>query len=204
MIVGVTGGMGSGKSLVARYLGKLLAIPVVDADSVCRSLLEPQKLGWQGMQHHFGNRFFDLSGHLDRTALRQTLFADSEVRRIVEQILHPLVRQEIHALSRQSQSAGAGQVSLLAEVPLLFEVGWQDDFDWVVVVYADNACCARRIMRRDGVSLDEALLSLQIQLPLFDKAWRADSVIENSGSLTQTLLQLHHLAHLWSCQQEFF
>jgi dephospho-CoA kinase len=159
--------------------------------------LEPQKLGWQGVRQHFGNRFFDLSGFVDRSVLRQTLFADPEVRRIVEQILHPLVRQEIHALSRQSLSAGAGQVSLLAEVPLLFEVGWQDDFDWVVVVYADNGCCARRIMRRDGVSLDEACQSLLIQFPLIEKAWLADSVIDNSGPLAQTLLQLHHLAQLW-------
>ncbi len=197
VIIGVTGGMGAGKSLVAGLMGRLLATVVVDADTLCRHLLQPQRLGWRGIQQQFGNRFFDPSGYIDRAALRQAVFTDSGLRHAVEQILHPLVRQEICDFSSAKRASMTGNFALVVEVPLLFEVGWQSDFDWIVVVYADNECCARRIVGRDGVSLDEARSSLRVQFPLIKKAWQADSVIENSGPLLDTFLQVYHLAHLW-------
>ncbi|MCX5870878.1 MAG: dephospho-CoA kinase [Deltaproteobacteria bacterium] len=191
MIIGVTGGMGAGKSLTAGLLGKLLGYDVLDADILCRNLLQPQMPGWQGVQEKWGAHFFDLAGNIDRPALRKALFADLEVRQGVEQILHPLVHQEIMRRAAEKRPSLAG---LVVEVPLLFEVGWQDDFDWIVVVYAGTECCVERIVRRDRVSLEAGRAAMSTQISLEEKALRADSVIENSGPLALTILQIYHLA----------
>ncbi len=195
MIVGVTGGMGAGKSIVAGLLGKLLAYDVLDTDILCRNLLQPHMPGWLGIQKKWGARFFDLTGNIDRPALRKALFVDLVVRQGVERILHPLVRQEIMSRAAEKRSSLTGMV---VEVPLLFEVGWQDDFDWIVVVYAGHECCAQRIVRRDLVSLEASRAALSTQISLEEKALRADSVIENSGPLALTILQIYHLASFLS------
>jgi len=193
MIVGVTGAMGAGKSFVSKLLGKLLGADVLDADSICRQLLQPHMPGWQGIQANWGNRFIGPAGHIDRPALREALFADLVVRQGVEQILHPLVRKEIlrRATEKKNQLMG-----MVVEVPLLFEVGWQGDFDWIVVVYADDDCCLHRIVNRDHVSLDAGRRAFATQIPLKEKALMADSVIENSGPLALTIFQVYHLARV--------
>lgn len=195
MIVGVTGGMGAGKSFVAGLLGRLLGFDVLDADILCSNLLQPHMPGWQGIQGKWGPLFFDRGGNIDRPCLRQALFADPGVRQGVERILHPLVRQEILNRAAEKRAELAGMV---VEVPLLYEVGWQDCFDWIVVVYAERERCLQRIVRRDRVSLDEGRSAISVQMPLAEKAFRADSVIENSGPLTLTILQVYHLARLLS------
>ncbi len=195
MIVGVTGGMGAGKSIVAGLLGKLLEYDVLDADILCRNLLQPHMSGWQGIQEKWDTRFFDLTGNIDRPALRKALFADLVVRQGVERILHPLVRQEIMGRAADKRLRLSG---LVVEVPLLFEVGWQDDFDWIVVVYAGPECCVQRIVRRDWVSLEAGRTAMNTQMPLEEKALWADSVIDNSGPLALTILQIYHLARFLS------
>lgn len=195
MIIAVTGGMGAGKSTAAELLGKLLEYDVLDADILCRNLLQPHMPGWQGVRKKWGDRFFDLSGNIDRPALRKALFADSVVRQGVERILHPLVRQEIMRLAAEKRLRLTG---LVVEVPLLFEAGWQDDFDWIVVVYAGPECCVERIVRRDRVSPEAGRAAMSTQIPLEEKALRADSVIENSGPLALTILEVYHLARFLS------
>lgn len=195
MIIAVTGGMGAGKSVVTGLLGKLLAVDILDADFLCRTLLQPYMPGWQGIHEKWGALFFDQFGNIDRPALRKALFADPVVRHGVEQILHPLVHQDIIFRAAEKR---ARQVGMVVEVPLLFEVGWQNDFDWIVVVYARQGCCLQRIARRDKVSLDEAGSAVRSQISLKEKALLADSVIENSGPLALTILQVYHLASLLS------
>lgn len=195
MIIGVTGGIGAGKSIAAGLLGKLLEYDVLDADILCRNLLQPHMPGWQGVQKKWGARFFDLSGDIDRPALRKALFTDPVVRQGVERILHPLVRQE---LMRRAAEKRLGQTGLVVEVPLLFEAGWQDDFDWIVVVFAGAECCVDRIVSRDRVNLEAGWAAVSTQMPLEEKALRADSVIENSGPLALTILQIYHLARFLS------
>lgn len=193
MIIAVTGGIGAGKSLASRLLGKLLGIEVLDADFICRNLLQPQMPGWQRIREKWGGRFFDSAGNINRVALRKALFADLTIRQDVEGLLHPLVYQEITRLSRVKRSQGEGMV---VEVPLLFEVGWQDIFDWIVVVYADQKCCLQRIVKRDRVTLEEGEMAINSQFPLAEKALLADSVIENSGPLALTIFQIYHLSRL--------
>ena len=195
MIVGVTGGIGAGKSFVAGLLGRLLKYDVIDADSICRNLMQQEMPGWLRIKEHWGDYFFDQHGNVDRPALRNALFADPLVRQAVERLLHPLVRQEILSRVTEKRSCFAGMV---VEVPLLFEVGWQLDFDWIVVVYAESDCCVQRVVRRDLVSLDAGMAAVRAQIPLEEKAMRADSVIENSGPLALTILQVFHLVRFLS------
>lgn len=195
MIVGVTGGMGAGKSSVAGLLGKRLKFDVLNADILCRDLLQQKMPGWYGIREKWGDRFFDQSGNIDRPVLRQALFVDPVIRQGVERVLHPFVRQEIMSRVAEKRSSHAGMV---VEVPLLFEVGWQDDFDWIVVVYAETECCVQRIVRRDLVTMEAGRIAMGAQISLNEKALRADSVIENSGPFALTILQIYHLARFLS------
>jgi dephospho-CoA kinase len=183
--------MGAGKSFVSGLLGKLLGVEVFDADTLCFQLMQPNMPGWQGVKDKWGNRFINSTGHIDRAVLRKAIFADSEVRYNVELLLHPLVRKEILRFAMEKNKQRVGMV---VEVPLLFEVGWQDDFDVVVAVYAGQEPCLKRIVTRDQVTLEEGKAAINTQMSLEEKSLMADCVIENSGPLALTILQVHHLA----------
>ena len=92
MIIGVTGGIGAGKSSVAGLLGKILKFDVLSADILCRNLLQQNMPGWYGIREKWGDRFFDQNGNIDRPVLRQALFVDPVIRQGVERVLHPFVQ----------------------------------------------------------------------------------------------------------------
>jgi len=195
--VAVTGGMGSGKSSVARYLSEISGALFVDADGICRQLLEPGASGWLALRAAFAERFFEADHCLDRVLLRKAIFADDVLRNEVNALLHPLVRNEIHECVMRCGRGGAAQ-RVVVEVPLLYEARWQDDFLRVVVVYADSDVCLDRIVARDHVGREEALRSMGKQIPLFQKSVWADHVIYNNGPWSESCLQIHHLnAVLW-------
>lgn len=192
MIIAVTGGMGSGKSAIARLLGRILSSEVLSADLLCRELLRRGNPGWHEVCRYWGQRFVGPSGEIDRVVLRQAVFQDPGIRAQLEQILHPLVRQQIY--DRKIQAFGR-TACLVVEVPLLFEVGWQNDFDHVLAVYADINTCIQRLICRDCLSREEARDAFAVQLPLMEKCLQADSVIDNSGSWCFSVLQIYHFAH---------
>ena len=191
MNIGVTGGMGSGKSVVSKALAEMMGAGSVSADTICRDLLEVGKPGWKAMKKHFGTDFFMKDGQVDRVLLRKTLFSDAEIRETVDSLLHPLVREELFSCFA---AADKKRGDLVAEVPLLFEKGWQSDFDYTVVAFADSDTCVKRIMQRDFVSEDEARKSISSQMPLSEKVKLCDAVIDNSGSLSATHEQVKQLA----------
>lgn len=187
--IGLTGGIGSGKSSAAAYLATL-GWPVLDADRISRQLLAVGAAGWQAMREVFGERYFADDLSVNRPLLRQDIFNDPVLRQTLNGLLHPLVRAE---LLRLLGSGGVSGPRYLIEVALLYETGWQADFGTVVVVFADQASCLARVMGRDGVTRSEALAAMAAQLPLPDKAGWADHVIDNSGYWLDTCLQLQHL-----------
>lgn len=191
MKIAVTGGIATGKSTVSRLLAKCLGADVIDADLICRDLLINGQPGWHGVRQAWGERFMDTKGRIDRVLLRNTIFADDAVRLGLEQILHPLVRTEIDKAALQKKLIGE---DLLVEIPLLFETGWQDDFDWIVTIFATENRCVQRIVARDKVTKENAKRILAVQMPLVCKALLADSVIDNSGLFIHTCLQVYHLA----------
>lgn len=179
--LGITGGIGSGKSCVGRLLASYCLAPLVDVDQCCRQLLEIGQPGWQALRQAFDGEFFAADGSLRRQLLRRRLFEDGGFRARVDGLLHPLARE---AMRRQVAACSSSMV--LVEVPLLFEAGWEDDFDAVLVVYARAGSQCRRIMRRDDVSRSSAAKAIRAQMDLGEKARRADYIIDNSGSWNTT------------------
>lgn len=191
MKIAVTGGIATGKSTVCRVLAQRLDVEALDADQICRDLMEKGQSGWLGIRRIWGERFFDAEGAVDRGLFRETIFAEREIRQKLENILHPLVRDEIERVSREKDLHGE---DLVVEIPLLYEVGWQNDFDRVVAVFASDKRCIQRIINRDRTTEQEARKILAAQMPIICKALQADSVIDNSGPWTYTCLQIYRLA----------
>lgn len=195
ILIGITGGLGSGKSTVSRFWARYMQLPLVDIDMVCRKLLAKGEPGWQALRRSIDSAYFNGDGELDRRRLRVALFSDGELRRRVNALVHPLAAQ---ALERQA--AESEEPVMLVDVPLLFEADWQDRFHGTVVVYADMAARCRRAAARDGISPDEAVRSMAAQMPLADKALLADHVVDNSGCWLAARMEVVHLARLLAAE----
>ncbi len=189
MNIAVTGGIGSGKSLVSVTLATILNSDLASADKLCRELLEPGAAGYKQMRKQFPDEFFLENHRLNRAHLRKNIFIDEHIRTKVDTILHPLVRAE---LRMQCDAAKQRKVDLVAEVPLLFEKKWQNDFDFILVVYADEDTCIQRIVARDAVSTEDARNAIASQMGLLEKCAHADLVIENSDTIAVTRKQLEN------------
>lgn len=199
LVLALTGGIGSGKSTVAGLFREHGAL-VVSADQVARELLAPGAPGWLKLREEFSSRFFDGAGRVERAALRRAIFADPGLRARVDALLHPLIRARIAdvvassgKMRRPIPTQSPVFHGVVVEVPLLFEVGWQDDFNFVVVVRSDDEQAVDRLMRRDLASRAEAEAAQAAQLPLAEKLARADAVIDNRGDLAATASQVAEL-----------
>lgn len=193
--IGVTGGMGSGKSSVAVMLCDLLAARYVNVDAICRQLLEPGEDGWRALRCVLPQNLFCNDETIDRRKFRQVLFNDKSLRSQINSLLHPLAREV--TVARMASMAGDDSETVVVEVPLLFEAGWVDLFDRIIVVYADCAVRLRRIASRDGVSGVEAETGMAVQESLSAKAILAEHVIDNSGCWLEAYLQILHLARVF-------
>ncbi len=191
MNIAVTGGIGSGKSSISRVLARALDARLQDSDKICRQEMAPGRQGLLAVERRWGRRFLAASGVLDRTALRRAAFADPELLAELEAILHPLVYNRFCHIIAEGRLSGCW---LVAEVPLLFEAGWEDIFDCTVVVKGDQQQIIARVERRDGRSREEILQIAAAQMPVAEKVKKADYCIDNSGSFTSTVEQLYWLA----------
>jgi dephospho-CoA kinase len=176
-VVGITGGIGSGKSAVTDHL-ETLGITVVDADKVARVVVEPGTPGLAAIAEHFGEDILLADGRLDRAALRKIVFDNPDERKVLEGITHPRIRDEI---SRQLSEANSPYVVLSS--PLLLESGQNTFADYVVVVDVPEEVQLTRTMARDNNS--EALVKqiMAAQLDRKIRLSRADTSIMNDGSL---------------------
>lgn len=196
-VIGLTGGMGSGKSSVAEFLaGGNTPIISLDADAVCRELLAPGANGWLAFQHEFGTKYLNSDGTVNRKRLRKSIFKESAIRTRLNRLLHPLARMEIQRRITAETLANPNRICLV-EVALLFEAHWQMDFDRIVVVYADRETCIHRLMTRDQISRNEAEQGIAAQMPLWRKALSADHVVDNSLCWPSTWVDLLRLRRLF-------
>ena len=180
--VGLTGNIASGKSPVARVWSALGA-PLIDADRLARQAVEPGTPALRAVVERWGAGVLDAEGRLDRGALRALVFADPAARRELEEIVHPEVARLRAEEYRRLADAGAPVV--VADIPLLFEVGLQDEFDLVVLVDAPESVRRDRIVRDRGLTPGEADRMIAAQMPAAEKRPGADRVIENDGSLAE-------------------
>lgn len=190
IVIGLTGGIATGKSTVTAAL-RDLGVPVIDADQVARQVVEPGEPALNEIVTAFGPGLLRADGRLDREKLASLVFSDAAARQRLNHITHPHI---LCAMDRQRQAAAAaGEPVLALDVPLLFESGMDRSVDRVWVVTATPAQQLQRLMSRDGLTADEAKRRMEAQMPLEEKIRRADAVIDNSGSVEATRARVRNL-----------
>jgi dephospho-CoA kinase len=189
LVVGLTGGIGSGKSSVSRLLAEHGAV-VIDADTLAREVVEPGTPGLAAVVEAFGREVLDADGSLDRPALGARVFGDAEARARLEAIIHPLVRARAHEL----EQAAPEDAVVVHDIPLLVETGQSERFDAVVVVDAPEELQRRRLVELRGMSTDEADRRIAAQATREQRRAAADHIVVNDGSLDELDAQV---AALW-------
>jgi len=181
--VALTGGIATGKSYVLARLGSH-GIPTVDADVLAREAVAPGTPGLAAVVQRFGQEMCDEYGALNRKKLAAVVFADADARHALERIIHPIVREMTdHWIASLDPTVSAFAV---ADIPLLYEGGRDRDFEKVIVAVCKPETQLQRLVQRDGISRDEALLRIRAQLPTEDKSAKADYVIRTDGTLDDT------------------
>jgi len=187
-VIGLTGGIASGKSTVSNMLSKLGAV-VLDADLIAKEVTSPGSSGLQKLVDAFGKEILLPDGSLNRKKLAEIVFHDKDALRLLNSIVHPLVLQRIVTildnLKRRAEEDGATKIVVL-DAPLLLEVGAEKLADEVWVVSVDLECQVRRLMRREGFTREEAFSRINAQMPLSEKKRYADEVIDNNGTPEET------------------
>ncbi len=198
-ILGLTGGIASGKSTVSTMLGALGAC-VIDADLVAREVVAPGSPGLAEIREHFGDGVLAADGSLDRKALGAIVFADAEKRAALNAIVHPRVFATM--LSRVTDALAEKVPLIVLDVPLLFESARKYPVDATAVVYVDPATQLARLMARDGSDEAAARARIEAQMALEEKRKRADHVIDNTGDLEHTRTQVEALVARLKAGQE--
>jgi len=187
-VIGLTGGIGSGKSTAAGVFGDLGAA-VVDTDEIARELTVPGGAAIPAIRERFGADFLTPDGALDRTRMRLLVFRDQAAKKKLEAILHPLIRAEAVA-----RIAAAVQPYVVAVVPLLLETGaYRELTDRVLVVDCPEEEQVRRSAQRSGLTDEDVRAIMAAQLPRAERLARADDVLENTGSIARLRAQVARL-----------
>jgi len=186
-LIGLTGGIATGKSSVAAHLARRGAV-VVDADLIAREVVQPGSPALAEIALEFGPSALTAAGALDRAAVGALVFADPHRRRRLEEITHPRIRAVMAQRILDGLASDAPLV--VADIPLLHETGRQDEFEGVMVVYADPAVQLRRLLTRDHLDEAEARRRIAAQLPIGEKRDRATWWIDNSGDELSTADQV--------------
>lgn len=191
-VVGLTGGIGSGKSTVAAFF-KQQGAEVVDADQIAREVVEPGRPALEAIIKAFGRDVLQSNGRLDRARLAAIVFKDVAARERLEAITHPPIRQR---LLEEVEARRARSGLLVLDIPLLYERPRIEAVDAVVVVWVDAATQLERLLARGGLDEKAARARIAAQMPLDEKKARADHVIDNSGSREATRRQVDALVNL--------
>lgn len=188
MIIGLTGGIASGKSTVSRMLEERGAI-IVDADRISREIVMPGSPVLQTIAEEFGAELILEDGTLDRKRLGAMIFADEHKRLRLNEIMHPPIRAEMQRRISEFENRHPERL-IVADIPLLYESNLQHMFPEVMVVYVPVSLQLERLMKRDGLTKEEAMARIRAQMPIEDKRRLADIVIDNSQDLEATAEQL--------------
>ena len=191
LLLGVTGGIASGKTVVAKMLEELGA-PLIDFDVLARQVVEPGKPAFTQIVDYFGKEVLQGDGTLDRKRLSRIVFRDTEKRNQLEGFTHPLIYEaflkRVKAITEKDPEA-----IIQAVVPLLIEKNLQSIFDKVLVVYVSQDKQVERLVERDAISREEAAHMLEAQLPINEKLAYADFVVNNEGSMQETKKQVEEV-----------
>ena len=185
-VLGLTGGIGSGKSMVLSMFANLGA-EVIDADQLAREVVEPGQPALEEIATAFGRDMLMPDGRLDRGKLARIIFADPVARARLNAITHPRIQER---MATEMALRGSRPGLLIVDIPLLYENDRSDTVESVIVVWVDAKTQLRRLTERDGLTPDEARQRIAAQMPLDEKRARADLVVDNSGSRENTRRQV--------------
>jgi len=188
--IGLTGGIGSGKSTISTLFAEL-GVPIIDADIIAREVVTPKQPALREITALFGDHLLDDQGQLRRKQLRQIVFTDPNKRKQLEAILHPCIRQRMLELANLATHQ---HPYCIMSIPLLLESGWQDLLDRILVVDISEHLQLERTCQRDNISEQTAQAIIATQVSRQTRLLAADDIIDNSGdseALRQQVLQLH-------------
>lgn len=184
LIVALTGGIATGKSIVAAILKKR-GCYIHQADRIARELMKPGRPAWQAVARHFGSRVLNLDGTINRPRLSRIVFSNRAEREFLNRLIHPLVLVRKKQAVRRLEKAGRHKI-FVSEAALTVESGFLPFFDKVIVTDCPEEVQVRRLMERDGLSLRKARKRISSQMSAVEKLKHADYVVDTSGSLEQT------------------
>ena len=184
IIIGLTGGIACGKTTASDFFSDQ-GIEIIDADLVSREVVEPGQPALQAIVDLFGSTMLDQDGRLDRQMMRNLVFADTDKRKQLEAILHPVIRSRLAELLDASHGP-----YVIFSVPLLIESGLQARADRVLVIDVEPQIQLKRLTDRDGIDLQQAQAMIDAQLPRLERNQAADDLLDNSTTLDHFLTQL--------------
>lgn len=184
-ILGLTGGIACGKSTISAYL-KEFGLPVIDADECSRAVVEKGSIGLEKLTEIFGNKILEKDGTLNRRALGQIVFSDSEQLSLLNSVMEPLIREEISRRLNQENNADL----VVLDAPLLIEQHYDKICDFIMTIDVPKKIQLERLIERDKLSEDEAKSRIESQLSSRERNGFADVVIDSSGTVEQTRKQV--------------
>lgn len=194
LVIGLTGGIASGKSTVSSIL-KEKGITVIDADIEARLAVEKGEEAYDEIIAFFGEEILQKNGSINRAKLGSIIFHEEEKRLKLNSIVHPAVRKRM--LTKRDEAIENGEQLVIMDIPLLFESKLTYMVDKTVLVYVDENIQLQRLMERNQLSKDEALARIQSQMPLADKIKLSDAVINNNGTIGETEARLFEILKMW-------
>ena len=193
LIVGLTGGIVSGKSTVARMFRQLGA-DIIDADNIARAIVQPGEKAWKNIVHYFGKEILKDNQEINRKELARIVFADKEKLEKLNKITHPeivaIIKNKIEEM--RSKDSSDGTICII-EVPLLFEANLEGMMDKIIVVYLNREEQIKRLLIRNSLTQEEAINRIDSQIPMEKKLKKADYVIDNGASLGHTRIQVKQI-----------
>lgn len=187
LIVALTGGIASGKSVIASVLEDL-GCYIHHADLIARVLLEPEKPAWQSVAAHFGRKILNTDKTINRSKLAEIVFSDSKERYFLNNVIHPLILEEKKKTIRTLRKKGVYKI-FISEAALTIEAGFKDFFDRIIIAFCQKDIQIKRLMERDRCSRRDALKKIRSQMDPAKKSKLADYLIDTSGSIKDTIEQ---------------
>ncbi|MFJ7744338.1 dephospho-CoA kinase [Peribacillus sp. NPDC097295] len=194
-IIGITGGIASGKSSVSQYI-KELGFQVVDADVASRAVVEPGEDAYLQVVKAFGEDLLCPDGSIDRTKLGSIIFHDQEKRLLLNSIVHPAVRNWMRVETEKALATGVETVFM--DIPLLFESKLTFMVEKTLLIYVDESVQLERLMNRNVLTKSDALARIRSQMPLKDKKALADAIVDNNGDIEETKKQVEEVLKKWN------
>ena len=199
MIIGLTGSIASGKSTVSEML-KNSGYPIIDADLVARQVVEPGSDTLEQIEQAFGPEVIREDGTMDRAKVGDIIFNDPARRKVLNDIIHPAIRQEM--MQQRHEYLIEGYKTIIMDIPLLFESRLQHLVDKILVVSVTEENQFNRLVERNGFTEKEARARISSQLPMSVKEDGADAVIYNNGTIDETKWQLNRILDNWKASPE--